>query len=779
MSQKSDSSPSDQQTSPTHSVRSRPKQVTHNESDISDIPASDVQPFPDLQTTKQDETSINLDQLKFTEKDETYQRSQGNSPTDFGRLVHPAMLSASFGNSPMCKSQSGLSEQKPLLNKSEWFKKYSKLALSKLALPIIFTTVIALMFLVMYLADWRKNNAEQFTTKTAIFIFVFIIMMFVLLLEIWHAGIVIMTAVAILLYFRVITTSQAFAGFSDSGTMTVLCVCIISDAINRTGGLALLCSYILPNTEQKWIFPTAIRFVFLFFVASIFLNNTPIVAMGISIVLGLSKTTKIPASKLLMPMQIAVVLGGMCSLIGTSTNMVAKGLLDDATKKLNAQGTVNLEYSMTLFEVGYVALPIGVLGCVYIIFVNKFLLPSNVKTEVKQALHTFIVPVNIVDRSPLIGKEIMKSDLGKLSGVALPQILRGNKMIDPSVPLAVGDTLFYVCEPPLLVELMNIKGLKFEDPTACNILRSITTDKLSLYEVNFTESSEFNNRNFPSYFEDSKFGLLGISHDDKNMGLVKEQPLYFMPVTTNSSYIIITEKNFTKSEFYPHPFRIAYELPVKLPFHYPLWKAMIAITLLLTPIALDVAGFYKIINFSFISVALLVLTGVMTVQQVYNSVNVPLICTLGASFGLSSAMTNTNTGMLIASTLTKLLSPIGKIGILFGLAVPTVVLTQVLSNNATIAVMFPIVWSTYIGSDTTGATRGKEIGIRSSMITMMICASCCFFLPFGYQTNLMVMKDGGYQVKHFMIYGTFLTLLYLVGSVLLSYAIFEIAMDPV
>ncbi|EKE40283.1 hypothetical protein ENUP19_0049G0013 [Entamoeba nuttalli] len=758
------------------SYQSQQENDSRSESDDS-LPAPKTQ----ASITSKSEEQIEMEKLKFTEKDITgpNQRSDDTSPIDFGRLVHPALLSASFGNSPVPRKKSPGEETTELIDKKQMVKSYFKKGFSKLFLPLGFSGILSIIFIVMYCCDWKDNYPGQFSAKTAIFLFVFIIMMFILLLEIWHAGIVLMTGVAVLLYCNVISTSQAFSGFSDSGTMTVLCVCIISDAINRTGGLALICSYILPNKEQKWIWPTAIRFVPLFACASVFLNNTPIVAMGISIILGLSKTTKIPASKLLMPMQVAVCVGGMCSLIGTSPNMVAKGLIDSAINGLNKQGVIHIDYVMSLFEVGYVGFPLALIACIYLVFSNKFLLPSHVKTEVKQQLHTFIVPINVVERSPLVGKEIMKTDLGRLSGVALPQILRGNKIIEPNSELQVGDTLFYVCEPSLLIELMNIRGIKFEDPTACNILKHTSTEDLSLYEISFTENSEFNQRNFPTYFEDCRFGILGISNDDKNFNAVKEQPLYFMPVTSNSSYLIITETSFTRSEIYPSPFRIAYELPIKLPYHYPLWKAMIAITSLLIPIILDVCGFYKIIQFSFLSVAALVLTGVLTVKQVYNAVSVSLVCTLGASFGLSAAMQNTNTGYLIAMTLIKLLTPLGRIGILFGIGIPTMVLTQVLSNNATIAVMFPVVWSAYLGSDPTGLTRGNDIGLRSAMVTMMICANSCFFLPFGYQTNLMVMKDGGYKVKHYMIYGIFLSLLYVIGSALLSYFIFEKALDPI
>ncbi|KAL7719724.1 Sodium/sulfate symporter [Entamoeba marina] len=696
------------------------------------------------------------------------------SPSKLAQSIYSeGGLSPYFGS-----NDSPAFQEKEEIKKRVMVMNFVQKTFKRMTIPIIFCSVLTILIVTMYLFDWKDNYADLYSSKTTVFLVVFIIMMFILLLEICHAGIVLMTSVAVLLYSGVISRSEAFSGFSDSGTMTVLAVCILSDAINRTGGLAMICNYILPRKIQKWYWPTIIRFVPVFALASIFLNNTPIVAMGISIMLSTSKTTRIPLSKLLMPMQISVVIGGICSLIGTSSNMVAKGLLDSAIEELNEQGVVNIDYSMSLFETGYVALFLLIPSAVYLIFFGSWLLPSNKKEDIKQEQHNFVIPITIIAHSPLIGKKLGNTPLANFSNTPVPQIIRDNEIIN-DLPLKVGDTLLYIAEPSTLTEMLMIKGISFEDPTASELIRNVSADNLSLYEVSFSENSPFNNHCFPSLYEGHKFGLLGISNDGNNLESAQTQPLFFSSANASASYLVVTEKSFTRSPDYPLPFRIAYELPQHLPFHYPLWKAIIAVFSLIIPIILDICGLYKIVSFAFLSIALLVITGVMTVKQVYNAVSVPLICTLGASFGLSAAMTNTNTGQMIALTLVKVLEPLGKIGILFGIAIPTMLLTQVLSNNATVAVMFPIVWSMYTGADSTGATRGENIGIRSSVVCMTICCSCCFLLPFGYQTNLMVMKDGNYNVKTFLCYGIFMSLLYLVGSVGLSYLVFEVLLDPV
>lgn len=199
--------------------------------------------------------------------------------------------------------------------------------------------------------------------------------------------------------------------------------------------------------------------------------------------------------------------------------------------------------------------------------------------------------------------------------------------------------------------------------------------------------------------------------------------------------------------------------------------ALLAIAI---PVITDVLDVTPFVVAAFVMVFVLLITKTISIKDLFKAVDVPLICILGASFGLVEGMVKTNVGALLARSLTRAFLPFGKIGILSALVIPTMLLTQTLSNAAVFALMFPVVWETYWGTDPTGLDRGQVIGLKSSMYAVMIATSSVFLLPFGSNKTLMIMKKGNYRIKDFIFFGIPLMVFSFLAAVGLSYLFFEV-----
>ncbi|EDR28938.1 sodium/sulfate transporter, putative [Entamoeba dispar SAW760] len=270
---------------------------------------------------------------------------------------------------------------------------------------MVFFVIFTICLCLLYFCDWKVHYANSVSTKTFLFMFTFDVMLTLLLAEVMHPGMMILLTSILLVFLQIITPAEAFVGFSNNSTLTVLVALIISEAVDKTGGLKFVGRFLLPDTPQKYIWPSAIRLFPFVMAVSLFLNNTPVVAMSIPLIFAWTKTSTQPASKLLLPMCYAIQYAGMNSILGTSTNLVAKGLILNQVDIVNSKYNLNMQVTVPMFEIGVVAFPLTVVGFLYCVFCT-FLVPKTEIEEPPKNHSEFIIPVKIGPKSNHINKQL-------------------------------------------------------------------------------------------------------------------------------------------------------------------------------------------------------------------------------------------------------------------------------------------------------------------------------------------------------------------------------------
>lgn len=264
-----------------------------------------------------------------------------------------------------------------------------------------------------------------------------------------------MLGVVILLITTVVNVQEALAGFSSSGVATIAVLFIVAKGIELSGVLKYVLRYVLKR--PKWLFMAQIRLLIPVAVLSAFTNNTPIVAMMVPLVQSWCRQTGLHASKLLMPLSFATIMGGTCTLIGTSTNLVVISLLEDS------------EFSDTqigFFEVGILGLPVTICGFIYILLFSNLLLPVRSVGAESFAKHPreYTAAVRVREKSPTVGKTMEEAGLRHLPNVYLMEIQRESGEILPAPPsttiLNAGDLLYFVGVISHMTAVYEVDGLE-------------------------------------------------------------------------------------------------------------------------------------------------------------------------------------------------------------------------------------------------------------------------------------------------------------------------------
>ena len=274
----------------------------------------------------------------------------------------------------------------------------------------------------------------------------FVLLTFLLIREIFPPEISIFSVLLLLLIGDVITVKEAFSGFSNEGMLTIGLLFAISGALQSTGVLNSFTNYVLKGSRQKGIKNALFRLLFPLAILSGFLNNTPIVAMIISPLKRWCEQNNLPVSKFLIPVSYATILGGMCTLIGTSTNLIVHGLMIE-----------NGYAGFSFFELSSIGLPVLIAGLVYILFFGYKLLPENksVTDELNKSTRDYVVELKVKPNYRFIGSSIVRAGLRHLKGLYLFQIERNDRIISPASPdeiINLDDRLFFTGLPQTILE---------------------------------------------------------------------------------------------------------------------------------------------------------------------------------------------------------------------------------------------------------------------------------------------------------------------------------------
>ncbi len=561
-------------------------------------------------------------------------------------------------------------------------------------------------------------------------------------------------AVVLLAAVGVISPDDAFAGFTNDGVLTIAALFIVAAGVVETGLVAAVSQRLLGTTGSA---RTALRrSVPPVIGLSAFLNNTTVVAMCMPALLDWSRKRRIAASKLLLPLSYAAILGGVCTLIGTSTNLVVHGLLKSAGLP-----------GFGMWELGKAGIPIAAAGALLLIWAGPRLLPDRKEflEQLGESRREFLVEMLVRPDCPLIGKTIEAAGLRHLPGLFLIEIERSGHRIapvEPNEPLEAGDRLVFTGVVSTIVDLQKIPGLVpagddhavFDPATRSDLCEAVISSSSPLIGRGVREAN----------FRTTHNAAVIAVHRN---GVRLTQKIGDIVLRPGDTLLLLTGPGFVRAHRNNPDFYLVSEAGDAAPLRHR--KAGLAaaiatamVLLLTLPDLLAPLGMTgkmasmladRRVIIAFLAAGAMLATGCVSFGAARRSIEWPVLVMIAAAIGLSKALDASGSAALLAKLVVGAAQSTGPIGVLATVYLLTWGLTELMSNNAAAALMFPIALAT-----------AEQFGInaRPLVVAVTIAASGGFIFPAGYQTHLMVFGPGGYRLVDFVKMGVPMTVLWFV-----------------
>jgi di/tricarboxylate transporter len=556
--------------------------------------------------------------------------------------------------------------------------------------------------------------------------------------------VVLMLAVTLLVVGGVISPRDAISGLSNEAVVLVAILFIVGAGVRETGAIDYIAKPLLGRPKSligalaRLMFPAA------FF--SAFLNNTPLVAMLIPAVSDFAKRQRIPASKLMIPLSYAAIFGGTCTLIGTSTNLVVQGLMQESIKA----GKIT-EPAFGIFDIAWVGVPAAIVGMLYLLFVGRWLLPNrqpaiSAQTDPRQ----YTVELMVEPGSPLDGQTIEAAGLRHLPGVYLAEIDRDGSAIpavSPKETLRGGDRLLFVGIVESVVELQRIRGLvpANEDvfklnhprPQRC-LIEAVVSNTYPFLGMSIRDSK------FRSHYNAV---VVAVARNGERI----HQKIGEIELQPGDTLLIEAHPSFAEQQRNSRDFLLVSAVNGSTPPRHNLAFVALGIMAAMVVAFAFADGFgLSTLMFAMIAAAFMVATRCVSIESARKSIEWETLLAIAASFALGKALEQTGAA---EGVVTMMLQYSGNhpwlalAVVYFG----TLIATELITNNAAAALMFPFALSTVAALS--GTSPEGTISIRPFLIAIMMAASNGYATPIGYQTHLMVYGPGGYRFRDYLIVG--------------------------
>lgn len=539
----------------------------------------------------------------------------------------------------------------------------------------------------------------------------------------------------LLVTLRIVTPEEALSGLANEGMVTVGVLFIIATGLRETGGLHLLSHRLLGHPRSPVI--AQIRLMAPVVTMSAFLNNTPLVAMLLPVVSDWARRHRVSVSKLLMPLSYAAILGGVCTLIGTSTNLVVNGLL---------RGTPG-QSPLGMFDITWIGVPCAVVGVGYVLLCSRWLLPE--RRPVISPLddpREYTVELCVQPDGPLVGQTIEQAGLRHLPGVYLMEIERQGDVlvaVSPDERLQADDQLVFVGVVESVVDLQKIRGLipakdqvfKLKAPRSKRcLIEAVVSNTCPLVGMTIRDG-QFR----------TQYNAVVIAVARNGVRLRKK--IGDIVLRAGDTLLLETRPSFLQRQRNSRDFFLVSEVADSTPPRHE--RSWIALSILAGMVTAVTFGWLSMLNAAMLAAGLMIVTGCCTSTMARRSVDWQVLLVIAAAFGMERALYKSGAALAVAKALLILAgdSPWGALAAVYGV---TMIFSNLITNNAAAVLMFPIALAT-----------ATSLGVQPLpfVIVVMMAASCSFATPISYQTNLMVYGPGGYRFSDYLRLGVPLSLL--------------------
>lgn len=589
------------------------------------------------------------------------------------------------------------------------------------------------------------RSRRLFTMLDIILVCVIIVLALVLFAtERFRADFVALLTLGVLMvlgFFRekFLSPTESITGFSNAATVTVAAMFVLSRALTRTGAITWVTNFIahLGNRKEN------LTFLMLMLSAgtiSAFINNTATVAVFLPITFAIAQTQRMSASKLLLPLSYASIFAGTCTLIGTSTNILVSSIMVD-------HGLA----AIPMFELSKLGLIFVGVGLLYLFFVARPMLPHRVTTDSltrKYRMKGYLTEVVINDKSPLIGKTVVETQISERFDVNVLGIIRNKQRIWTglrSTLLQAGD---------MLLVRGGIENLmKMRDSHIVTILADVklsdtdlTSDDMMITEAIITPASPLIGKTLKEVSFRDRYNAFALAV--RTHGKTVRKKIGRIRLSVGDTLLIQGRRSTFSVLANETDFLILQEIMLPRPRKD---KSIYAVGIMTLVVALAAFGVMPILASAILGCLLVILAGCITLQEAYDSIDWMVIFLLAGMIPLGIVMEKTGTAEFLGHTLIEYVGDLGPVAVISVFYLLISVLTSVVSNNASAILLAPIAI----------ATAG-ELGVNPWPFLMAVTfgASASFATPLGYQTNLMVYGPGGYKFTDFVKVGLPLNIIF-------------------
>jgi di/tricarboxylate transporter len=545
----------------------------------------------------------------------------------------------------------------------------------------------------------------------------------------------------VLLLFGLVTPEEGVSGFANPATVTVAAMFVLSAALQKTGATAAI-GRLMVRFSQSY-FTSLVVIMGTISVMSAFINNTAAVAVFIPLVVTIANRRKIAASRLLIPLSYASQFGGVCTLIGTSTNLLVSSISRDA-----GYG------AFSMFEFSRMGLILFVTGILFFLLFGRWLLPERKAQELAVAyqLGEYITELRVGASSPLIGKSVRESRLGEEHDVTVLRLLHVDEAVWAPLrqKLKMGDVLLVRGR---LRELMHLREsarlelnveFKLRDQTLqagdVRLVQALVAPGSDLAGLTLKEL-DFRNR------------YSGLVLAIQRRGETIRDKLNSVKLGLGDALLIQAPAERIQMLRDDEDFIVLDEVQGQVLQH----KAPLVLAILAAVVGLAALNVFPILVTALLGCVAIVLTGCLRLDEAYHAINWQVIFLLSGILPLGIAMQKSGAAQIIAENAVDLVGAYGPVAALAVVYVMTSIMTDCMSNNAAAVLLAPIAIS-----------AAEQVGVnpRPFLMAITFAASTGFSTPVGYQTNTMIYNPGGYRYTDFLRTGVPLSILFWIMSVI-------------